>query len=282
MDEAPSDPPREPDDPALLASARAGDAAALEQLIERYQGRVFRFGLRMCRDPDDARDVVQDTLVAMARGLREFRGDSSLSTWLYTIARSQCLRKRRRSKFAPAEHETVHAADAVVDDGPAPDEAVAQQEIEAAVERAIAGLEPMYREVMILRDVEGLPASEVAQVVGISVDAVKSRLHRARVAVREAVAAGLRVVEPPATADCPDVVEVYSRHLEGEIASDVCAQMERHLAACPRCRGRCDGLRRTLALCRTSASAPVPPEVQAAVRSALRTAIGPGLGREKP
>jgi len=69
-----------------LDAARAGERAALERLIERYQGRIYRFGLKMCCDPDVAKDVVQDTLIAMARGVRDFRGGSSLSTWLYTIA----------------------------------------------------------------------------------------------------------------------------------------------------------------------------------------------------
>src|SRR5215470_15526196 len=87
-------------DDELLAAARAGDAAALEELLERHQAQVYRFGMKMCRDPEDAKDVLQDTLLAMARNVRDFRGASSLSTWLYTIARSFCIKKRRRSKLA--------------------------------------------------------------------------------------------------------------------------------------------------------------------------------------
>jgi sulfur dioxygenase len=76
-------------DARLLDQARAGDLWALEQLIERHQAQVYRFGLKMCREPEDAKDVLQDTLLAMARGIREFRGTASLSTWLYTVARSE-------------------------------------------------------------------------------------------------------------------------------------------------------------------------------------------------
>ncbi len=92
---------------SLLAEARAGDRHALEVLLERHQAQVYRFGLKMCRDPEDAKDVLQDTLLAMARGVRDFRGASSISTWLYTIARSFCIKKRRRSKFAPEEERSL-------------------------------------------------------------------------------------------------------------------------------------------------------------------------------
>jgi len=89
-------------DSTVLDEARAGNARALEMLLERHQAQVYRFGLKMCRDPEDAKDVLQDTLLAMARSVRDFRGASSISTWLYTIARSFCIKKRRRSTFAPA------------------------------------------------------------------------------------------------------------------------------------------------------------------------------------
>src|SRR5688572_21740905 len=91
------------DDPRLLERARAGQAAALEELLERHQSQVYRFGMKMCRDPEDAKDVLQNTLLTVARGVRDFRGGSSISTWLYTIARSFCVKQRRKSKFAPQQ-----------------------------------------------------------------------------------------------------------------------------------------------------------------------------------
>src|SRR5688572_17408170 len=117
-------------DTELLAAARAGDDVALENLLERHQAQVYRFGMKMCRNPDDAQDVLQETLMAMARSYRDFRGASSISTWLYAIARSFCMKKRRRSKFAPKiEHslETQAATEAshVVDPARAPDEVLA-------------------------------------------------------------------------------------------------------------------------------------------------------------
>jgi RNA polymerase sigma-70 factor (ECF subfamily) len=270
--------PDEPDQ-VLLDRARSGDALALEQLLERHQAQVYRFGMKMCGDPDDAQDVLQETLLAMARGVRDFRGASSISTWLYTIARSFCIKKRRKSKFAPVgEHslETDVAPEAtqLADRAESPEEALAGKQIERAIGQALAALEPMYREVLVLRDIEGLTAPEVAEVLGVSVQAVKSRLHRARLAVRAHLAPLLGVpAEATVTASgtCPDVLTLFSQHLEDEISPDVCGEMERHLAGCSRCRGTCDSLKRTLALCQAAGhAAPVPPSVQTSVKVALR------------
>jgi RNA polymerase sigma-70 factor (ECF subfamily) len=270
---------QEETDVQLLERARAGERDALELLVERYQGRVYRFGLKMCRDSEDAKDVLQDTLLAAARGVRDFRGASSFSTWLYTIARSFCLKKRRRSKFAPQEArslDTDAGASQLVDSAQLPDDALAHRQVERALEDAIAALAPKYREVLLLRDVEGLTAPEVAEVLGLSVQAVKSRLHRARLSVREQIAPvlGVPVTAAPASSACPDVLSLFSQHLEDEISPETCARMERHIEGCARCRDSCDSLKRTLALCRTVApDVRVPSAVQASLRVALRNLL---------
>ena len=234
----------------LVEAARGGDRQALERLLGEHQARVFRFGKKMCRDDEDAADVLQETLLAAARTLPDFRGESSVSTWLFTIARSFCMKKRRTSKFAPASIESLdQQADqgtAVADPDRSPEEEAAGRQLQAALDTAIDSLEPMYREVLVLRDVEGLPAAEVAEALGLSVDAVKSRLHRARMTVRERVAPalGLDAAGAPAPS-CRDVVEIFSRRMEGEIDGAGCAELEEHLHGCPACRGRCDLLRAT-------------------------------------
>jgi RNA polymerase sigma-70 factor, ECF subfamily len=262
------------DEQQLLERARAGQPGALEELLERHQAQVYRFGMGMCRDPEDAKDVLQDTLLSVARNVKDFRGGSSISTWLYSIARSFCVKKRRRSKFAPTEAAPLEGdAERVADPGAPADEALASKEVEQALHAAISSLEPMYREVLLLRDVEGLTAPEVAQVTGATVQAVKSRLHRARLAVRERIAPllGTPTSEPAAPGVCPDVLSLFSSHLEGQVSAEVCAEMERHLEACPRCRRACDSLKRTLALCRAAVpDAPVPPAVQYSVKMALK------------
>jgi RNA polymerase sigma-70 factor (ECF subfamily) len=271
----------EANDQMLLAAARGGDKDALEALLLRYQPRVYRFGMRMCGDPDDAKDILQETLLAMVRSVRDFRGASSLSTWLYAIARSFCIKKRRRSRFVPAEQ----SLDAVLSDEkvqlpdprPNPEDDLAARQIEAVLARAIASLDPMYREVLVLRDIEGLTAPEVAEVLGIGVDAVKSRLHRARLAVRQTLLPHLGIGDEETARGslqkCPDVITLFSRHLEGEISADLCAQMERHLEGCGRCRGACESLKRTLALCHSAPTPRVPDSVQQSVRESLRRVL---------
>lgn len=272
---------RDEADHALLERARAGDARAIEALLEKHQARVFRFGLKMCRSPEDAEDVLQDTLLSMARGVRDFRGASSISTWLFTIARSFCIKKRRRSKFAP-EQERSHDAELgsegnpLVDPGQSPDQALDRKRLEQALEQAIGRLEPIYREVLLLRDVEGLTAAEVAEVLGVRVQAVKSRLHRARLSVRASLAPLFETPKQsvPASGSCPEVLTLFSQHLEGEISAETCAEMERHLENCGACRGACESFKQTLRLCRTTGpSVPVPASVQKTVQFALQTLL---------
>lgn len=264
-------------DDELLSAARRGDAAALETLLMRYQPYLFRFGLRMCGNVDDAGDVAQESLISMARALPDFRGDSSVSSWLYTIARRACIKKRRRSKFAPAKEDSIDAADGqaaqrLADPSPNPEQAAGHRELAAALAQAIDALDPAQREVLVLRDVEGLSAPEVARILGISIDAVKSRLHRARIAVRNELAPTYgRPAEAPRGTLCPDVLTLFSQHLEGDISPSVCATMEAHLAQCRQCRSACESLKRTLAICRQLPTPEVPAPVAASIKAAIQT-----------
>jgi RNA polymerase sigma-70 factor, ECF subfamily len=268
----------EGEEQTLIRAAQDGDGDALDALLKQYQPRIFRFGMKMCRDPEDARDVLQETLFAAARTLHGFRGASSLSTWLYTIARSYCIKKRRRGVLAPdvvSLDSEGAGAGAAPDRAPDPEESLAHREVGAALEAAIASLEPEYREVLLLRDVEGLPAAEVAEVTGLSVAAVKSRLHRARAAVRDRLAPLLAPAAPPDTGRgvCPDVVGLLSRHLEGEVGRDACAEMERHVAACARCQGACESLRQTLRLCGSIPAGDVPAGLTRAIQEGIRSLL---------
>jgi RNA polymerase sigma-70 factor, ECF subfamily len=269
----------EVEEPALIALAQGGDRAAAEELLERHAPRVFRFGMKMCRDPEDAREVVQETLLSAFRKLRDFRGAASFSTWLFTIVRSHCIKKRRRRRHEP---ETVLSLDgeAAEETGrlshpdARPDQQLEKRRLREALEAAIANLGTGQREVLLLRDVEGLSAAEVAEVTGLSVQAVKSRLHRARVLLRKALlpALGLSSDQGPGPAEgCQDIVPVFSRHLEGEIAPDVCRELERHVASCPRCGEACDSLRSVLSLCRRTPTPRVPDDVQQAVREGIHS-----------
>ena len=277
---SPKDPPEkaaspEPPEAEVLAAARKGDGAALDALVRHYQPLVYRFGLRMCGDADAAGDVLQDTLLSLARSVPTFRGESSLSTWLYTVARHACVRKRRRRKFEPIREESIEALapadlDRLASPERDPEQSLARSETRATLDAALAALKPADREVLVLRDVEGLTAPEVAKVLGVGVAAVKSRLHRGRQALRAGLEPALAPLESAAGERCPDVVAMLSRHLEGDLAASSCAEMMAHVDRCPRCRASCDSLKRVLALCRDSPTPAPPAPVGAAVRDAIR------------
>ncbi len=270
----------QPTDLELVAAARAGDPRALEALLVRHAPMVRRVGARLSRTEADADDVLQDTLLTAARSFEGFRGEASFSTWLYTIARSHAQKRRGRGKLAAAP--TVSLEDSVealelLDEGDHPEDAMLRHELGEAVARALTGLDPVSREIVILRDVEGLSAKEVAGALGVGVDAVKSRLHRARVRLRDALGAAIA----PAEAGCPDVVTLFSRYLEGEIDAVSCERMQAHVEGCGRCSSACDSLRTTLRACSASVSGRVADEVQAQVRAALERVHDEAHRRER-
>lgn len=261
------------DDTSLLERARAGDRRALTRLLERHQDRIYRFGMKMCRQPEDAAEVLQDTMLAVARNIRGFRGNSSVSTWLFTIARSYCIKKRRRRKGAPAATESIEADSRaevrrLASPGRDPESEVLGRELKTVLDEAISSLEPATREVLLLRDVEGLSALEVARILGIGVEAVKSRLHRARLAVRARLAPSLGEAAP--SSGCPDITRMLSKHLEGEIDARACARMEQHIAGCDPCAAKCDDLRRVLRTCRAIPAPAIPAPLQNRIRESIR------------
>jgi RNA polymerase sigma-70 factor (ECF subfamily) len=260
---------------ALLRRAREGDAQALEELIVRYAPRVLRFGMKLCQDEEDARDVTQDTLLAAARGLRSFKGTSRITTWLYAIARRFCIKRRTRGEGAIARDVRIASErdPQSAESAPrAPDEEVMHGELGTAIDRGIRRLPVEQREVIVLRDIEGLTASEVAEVLGLTVEAVKSRLHRARRTLREYLSP--EFAEAPPGSGCPDVIELLSKYQEGDLTQAVCKEMETHVAGCVACARRCDSLRTLLAACSAAPEPRVPPELQTALRDEVRRITG--------
>jgi RNA polymerase sigma-70 factor (ECF subfamily) len=258
----------------LIDAARAGDAEAIAALMERHQDGVYRFAMSMCRHPEDAREVLQDTLLAGVRAISGFRGESSVSTWLYAIARSYCIKKRRRGKYAPTQIRSLDDEEGwtpeLVSPWPGPEDEAERDELLEALGRAIRSMSPNHREVLVLRDVEGFTAPEVGRVLGLQPGAVKSRLHRARKALRERLTPMLSELGGAEESGCPDVLDMLSHHLEGELAPEVCVDMERHLETCPSCSVACDSLRRVLHVCGAIRAPKVPDDLQAQVKRALR------------
>lgn len=175
---------------ALIARSRSGDAAAFGALVRRYEDRMYRLVRSVCVSaPAEADDVYQDTFLTAYKKLSTFQGRSELGTWLYRVAANLCfmrLRAKKARPSAPLDPETAGKE-------AGPEEAVRKKELADAVTAALAALPPDQRLVVTLRDVEGLSAEETSRALSLSVPAVKSRLHRGRLALRRSLA---RFAEP--------------------------------------------------------------------------------------
>ena len=262
-------PPTANDDQSeLLSRAKSGDRQALEALLATVAPSIHRFGMRMCRNVHDAEDVLQDTLLNLANHLTDFQGRSSFSSWVFALTRSACVRKRRGLKNqAPVSDASLTETQ---DLAPSPEARAADQELAAALSSTLDGLSDDYREVILLRDVEGLSAPEAANALGISVDALKSRLHRARETLRVALRPLLEPELERAAGGCPDVVALWSKKLEGDLSQGDCSAMEKHLATCPSCGAACNALKQALLACQRIRTSEVPEEIQLRVKSAVR------------
>jgi RNA polymerase sigma-70 factor, ECF subfamily len=168
----------------VLLAAQAGDVAALGRIVAAHRQGVYRYGLHVCRTTEDAEDAVQETLWAATRAIHTFRGTAaSITSWLFTIVRRECLRLLERQRREPLVDGEREAMAEVVD----PDDALGLARRIDLLSSALADLDPLHRQVILLRDIQELTAPEAAQQLEISVDALKSRLHRARVSLREHV-----------------------------------------------------------------------------------------------
>ena len=168
-----------------------------ESVFREFAPRIYHLARRMLGNDADAEDVTQDVLVQVIRKLDTFRGDAQLATWLHrvTVNAALAFRQKRANR---QKRETTEAADDVLEAAPVggpvkrwnvgPDEPVLAAEQAAVIERAIAELPGPFRDVYVLADVEGLPNQEIADMLGMSIPAVKSRLHRARLRMRDALA----------------------------------------------------------------------------------------------
>ena len=167
------------DDAALLARLRTGDTRAFEELVTTYQHRLFGVALRMLGSRAEAEEIAQETFLRAHRALGEFRGEARLGTWLYAIASRLCLNRlaaAARRHEAPDEtalqQQPAEGGDAAA--------VLEQRELQAALHDAVAALPEERRIVVVLRDLEGLAYEEIAEVLGLPLNTVRSRLHRAR------------------------------------------------------------------------------------------------------
>lgn len=179
-----------------LAAAARGDDRALADLVRAYHRRVYRFGLRVCRDGYDADDAVQEAFTKLA-SRPDMGGDPGVLSWLFTVVRNACGRllrpwtRRRRALGEPIED-----AEAIPSGQLDPQGALEQWQLVHAVHQAIAALEPPYREVLVMRDLEGLSGRETCAALGLTEPTMKTRLHRAREELRSMLRARADALPP--------------------------------------------------------------------------------------
>ncbi len=177
---------------ALVQAAKAGDISAFEELVKRYDRNVFRIAQHITQDREDAEDVVQDAFLKAYENLDQFQGQSKFYTWLVRIAVNEALmklRRRRPERTVSLDQEVVTEEDSipreVADWSPNPEQLYTQAELRDILTKTIQGLPASFRTVFVLRDVEGLSTEETAEALDLSIPAVKSRLLRARLQLRE-------------------------------------------------------------------------------------------------
>jgi len=186
----------------LIAQFKEGSMEAMEAIVDRYENRIFTFGLKMCGQLQDAEDITQDTFLNAFKYLNSFREETKLKNWLFKLAATACIRKRRKKKCEP-DHELSLETSFVNEDGTSgtydipdwsdePSNNVLQAEMKSVIDRSIKALPHKYRLVFNLRDIEGFNTKETAEILGISIESVKTRLHRARTTLREIISQAYR------------------------------------------------------------------------------------------
>lgn len=188
-------------DEALIARAKTGDFEAFEELVGRYQDKVYRLAFRFVRNETDAKEIVQDTLLSVWRKLDGFKGDSQFGSWLFRVTANAAL-MRLRSQRRHAEVSTEELPPGFLDNpqpsygqilspgenwSKRPDDELQSEELRQRIQKAVDALPEIYRTVFLVRDVDGLSTEETAEALGLSVPTVKTRLHRARIALRESI-----------------------------------------------------------------------------------------------
>ena len=175
--------PTEPTDPDLVHRFQQGQEQAFAVLMERHERRVYNLAYRMLGNPEDARDATQDAFLSCFRHLARFRGDSSFSTWLHRIALNACYDALRRRR------DTISLEGRSVDPMPVADHAD-RAAAATDVQRALLGVPPDFRAVLVMHELQDLPLEDIAATLGVPVGTVKSRLHRGRVALGRILSGG--------------------------------------------------------------------------------------------
>lgn len=181
------------DDRLLIAACLGGRSEAFGELVSRYQARLYNAAIRLVDNPEDAADVVQDAFLNAYQSLHTFKGDAEFFTWLYRIAFNAAISLKRK-KRAAVSLDAVKPESGIDPDDPSeyikPGAALIRSEEESQLQEAMIRLSHEHREVLILKDIEGMKYEDIAEILGVPIGTIRSRLHRARLELRDLLETG--------------------------------------------------------------------------------------------
>ncbi len=280
------------DQTQALDKMRLGDQGVYEQVMEEMLPGLYRLAYGITQDAMEAQDAVQDALLSMVRRLEDFQERSSLSTWLYRITVNASLdrvRGRRRrgetipiEEFLPAFTEEGRYAEEVVDWSQAPLDRLLSSEAQERIQQAIASLPEEQRVVLVMKDMEEFPLSEIARTLDLSVAAVKSRLHRARLALRGVLSSYFRERQGPVVRGkrrdkkhkhtCQQLVELLCDYLEGDLPQEEKEELDLHMRECEPCMAFLNTYRTTSQICKSLRPEDIPREMRERLEAFLKKA----------
>ncbi len=267
-------------DTEIFARLKAGDVAACRMCVEEHSDELYRLAYRMVRDEQAAEDIVQDTFLNAFKGLERFDGRATLGTWLFRIAYNNALMRLRAQKPMASLDEDAEfvenaPAPVVVPWRETPQEIVEQREMSAQLNNAIATLPTTLRAVFQLRDIEERSTAETAEILGLSEAAVKVRLHRARLALRERLSEYLRETnEPyPATMTCEQLLPYLSDYIDNAVDEPLAEAARQHLATCTHCHVLLDTTEMTITLLQRDKTRTIPAADRAALFAEIQNAF---------
>lgn len=272
--------PEATEDRVIFERLKAGDMSACRECVETHSDGLYRLAYRMLHDEAAAEDVVQDTFLNAFKGLEKFDGRSTLGTWLFRIAYNNALMHLRSEKptYALADEEDdaeEGLRPLVVPWRETPEDVVTHAEASTMLEAAIESLPPTLGLVFQLRDLEERSTAETAEILGLSEAAVKVRLHRARLLLREKLGDYFGTATPalPATITCDELTRYLSDYIDNDLDEPLAKAARDHLATCPHCHILLDTTRRTITLMRGSTPRVVPAADRAQLFERIQSAF---------
>ena len=276
----------------VVQLVQRGDPKSLEEALALLQNTVFSFSMKVCGQRQDAEDTMQEVLLKSVSNLPKFNSPKALLVWLYKVAKNHCLMSRRKSKFAPREALSLdqlmpdrHEMETLSgNSNVTPEASLMRRESASRLREAIQKLPPDYRLILVLRDMEELSDSDVAEITGLRPGTVRVRLHRARLFVRKELAgdsrksphqpiskasAGIASSAQPRERRCKEIFADLSNYLDDELDESLCEELEKHMEGCKPCVAFLESLEKSIEQCRLAPDDLPDPRVAARLRRDL-------------